>query len=150
MKIYGVIQNGVFEASPEQDRIEKHYLSNIKDGTLVERETKKFRQSKTLQQTKAYWGLAITLIETEFKDRGWDTSFLLRLNKETGIACDKDLIYVFLCNACPVFENSQRITLSKMSIEQCIKFFENCCAFAATQWNIFIPPPDKNWRENGQ
>ena len=147
MRIFGTIIGGKFCCMPEQARIEEHYLKAYKDGTLAYRETGKFTQNKTHQQVKAYWGLAMTTIEQAFADNGWDTSYLLRLDHETGIACDKDLIYEYLCNVCPVYEQGKRITLSKMSIEQAIKFFDDCRAFASSQWGIYVPEPDPRYKE---
>lgn len=146
MKIYGTIINRDFVASPEQDRLEKHYFASLKNGTLITKEYKKFRQSKTWKQVKVIWGLAMTTIAQHFEDNGWDTSKLLRIDHETGNKCSPEQIYEYLCEVCPIYEDGQRITLSKMSIEQAGEFYNACRNFAASNWFVEIPKADINWK----
>ncbi|MFA5381938.1 MAG: hypothetical protein WC356_02145 [Candidatus Micrarchaeia archaeon] len=149
IKIYGVIANGEFQATPEQQRIETHYLQSFKDGTLVERIVKKYSQPKTQQQLGAYFGLALTMIVAEFNDRGYDTSYLLRIDTPTGIGITKYLLKDYLYSVCPIYnDNGERITLAKASIEQTAKHFDDVRSFCASQWGIVIPDPDKNFRNN--
>jgi len=143
IKIYGVIQNGEFCAMPEQQRLEAHYLKEYKDGTLAERITRKFGQPKTKHQLGAHFGLALAIIIAEFDDRGYDTSFLYRIDKPTGIRIDKDLLKDYFYSVCPIFEAGQRITLSKATSEQASKHFNDVRNWASSQWQIVIPEPDK-------
>ena len=85
---------------------------------------------------------------TELDDRGYDTSFILNTPKPTGIGIDKNLLCDYFYNVCPIFnEDGKRITLSKMNIEQAMKFFGDVRNFLASQWSIVVPEPDPNWRE---
>uniref|UniRef100_A0A6H2A3D8 Uncharacterized protein n=1 Tax=viral metagenome TaxID=1070528 RepID=A0A6H2A3D8_9ZZZZ len=145
MKIYGVKADGGFKVSPEQERLERHYLSGIKDGKLMTKEYKLFRQSKTWKQVKIIWGLALTTIEQHFKDNAWDTSYLLRIDKPTGNPCSKEQIYDYLLEVCPVYEDGKRIGLSKMSIEQAGQWYNAVSNFAASEWYVNIPDPDPDW-----
>lgn len=130
MRIYGTIVGGEFRCSPDQERIEKHYLSALKDNTLAYRETKKFIQGKTHQQVKTIFGLMINSTIAQANDLGIDISYLLKyliddkIPKGQGLT--KDFLHELMYIICPTTdEDGKRITLSKMNIEQAGKLFES-------------------------
>jgi hypothetical protein len=148
MEFHGTILKEQLYLSIIQKELRQQFLASLKDGTLIKETLTKRGQNKTYQQVKAFWGMVITMTLAEFDDRGWDTSYLLNMDKPTGIAISKDLLKEYFYAVCPVFdENGKRITLSKMTIEQAMKQFEMVRNFAASQWSIYIPDPDPNWRE---
>ncbi len=109
---------------------------------------KLWRPSKSHQQVKAIFGLALATLVREFDDRGWDTSVLFRLPRPTGIPCVADDFKRWLYAACPIYDSDGKyITLSKSNTEQASKFLDDIQATASTEWTIYIPDPDKNWRQ---
>lgn len=147
LEFYGAIQNGKLDFPGQQKRIMTEEFAKCKDGTQVYARFGRLKAPKTNAQLRAWWGLFASTVITEFNDRGYDTSFLLNTEKPTGIPIDRDLIKDYLYNVCPVYDSERRITMSSMDIEQMCKFFDDCRNFAASQWNIYVPEPDKNWRE---
>ena len=132
-------------AVAEQKR--RHWRS-IPEGADVKSSLAVQRQARTNKQLGAIWGLMIAQAVTELDDRGYDTSFILNTPNPTGIAIDKNLLCDYFYNVCPIFdEDGKRITLSKMNIEQAMKFFGDVRNFLASQWSIVVPEPDVNWRE---
>jgi len=148
MDFYGTKNNGNICFSAMQLQFRKLYIESLKDGAEIKESITILRKSKTNKQVKAHWGMIINMSLAEFEDRGYDTSYILRLDKPTGIAISKDLLYEYLCNVCPIFdENGKRITLSKMDTAQASKFFEDCRNHLASQWSIYISEPDENWKD---
>ena len=149
MKIYGVINHGEFSATEEQARLEAHDLKQYKDGTLAVRMTQRYSQPRTQHQLGAHFGLALTFIIETFNDRGYDTSIIYKLELPTGIGVTKDLLKDFFYSACPIFDgNGDKITLGKASIEQTAKHFDDIRNYAASQWQIVIPEPNKDWKND--
>lgn len=148
MEFHSIKQDGELKRSPTQEELRQKYIDSLKNGTPVKETLTKQSPNKTHQQVKAFWAMIIAMTLAEFDDRGWDTSILLHLPEPTGVPVSKDLLKEYLYAACPVFdEHSNRVTLSKMSIEQAMEQFESIRNFVASQWSIYIPEPDKNWKD---
>ena len=148
MQFFGIIKQGKIMLTQSQKLLREHFLASIKDDTrlveTIERDTK----PKTYAQIKTIFGLAIAQIVAEFSDRGWDSSMLLNLNKPTGIPISQGLLKEFLYAVCPIYdENDKWITLSKTDTRQAAKFFDEIRNYAASQWSIYIPEPNPNWKE---
>ena len=144
IEFYGTIEGNRINFPGEQTHLMKEYLSSTKDGTMVYVRIGKYSAPKTNAQLRAWWGLFAATVITEFNDRGYDTSFLLNIDKPTGIPIDRDILKEYMYNVCPVYKEDRRIGMSSMSVEQMSKFFDDCRNFVASQWNIFVPEPDKN------
>ena len=147
-EFHGIIKNGCYHLSLTQSEQRANWLKNLKEGTLICERISVERKPKTWQQTKTHWGLAVSTILASFSDYGWDTSILLNLPKPTGVEVSSGLLQEYLYAACPTFnEAGERITLSKMDTKQASEFFDAVRNYAASQWSIYIPEPDPNWRD---
>lgn len=150
MQFFGTIQQGRLSLSVSQKLHREHYLQNLKDGTPISEEIKPIRQSKTYQQVKTIFGLALATIKQEFDDRGWDTSYLLGLHTPTGIEVTINLLKEYFYAVCPLYsDEGKRITLSHKDCTTKVasNFFDDIGSWCASQWSIYIPPPDPNWKE---
>jgi len=149
MEFFAKKENGTIVLPAIQNHLMNNFIKSIKDGKDVIYSIKVAHKPKSNKQIKAYWGLAMRHACAELSDRGWDTSTLLNTNKPTGIEIGPELLYEFLCNVCPVFnESGKRLTLSKMDTKQAAEFFDNCRNYMASQWSIAIPEPNPNWRRD--
>lgn len=147
MKFYGKAKKGMLEMSPEQKELRYQYLSNLKASDLIEETLKKYRSPKSQKQLGAWWGLFCKVVLAEFDDRGWDTSYIFKLDKPTGIGISSELLKEFLYAMCPSYNDlGERITMRGMDTLQMAGFFEQCRNFAASQWSINVPEPDPNWK----
>lgn len=147
MKFPGTIQNGRIKRANTVNELRKQYLSSLKDGTIIIEEIKKFHTHKTKRQLGAWWGLFSKTVLTNFENRGWDTSYFFGLEKPTGIGISSGLLKDYMYSICPSYnEEAKRITMRDMNTIQMATFFNNCRNFAASQWSIYVPEPDKNWK----
>jgi hypothetical protein len=102
------------------------------------------KKDKTQNQLASIFGLAIKMIIQEFNNEGIDTSYLIKSEKPTGIEVSIELLKEYLYCVCPTFnENGKRITLSKMNTKQASVFFDSIRNYAASNWNIYIPEPER-------
>jgi len=135
---YGIIQNGKLTLPTIQKELRRQFLASLKDGARVKETLTRESLTKTHQQVKAYFGLVVEMIRQKFIEMGVDVC---------GIAPNKEMIHEILKRACGgVGEQGEVMGLSSMSISQVSKFFENCQTWSATQLNLYIPEPDKDWR----
>ena len=149
IEFYGTIEKDRIIFPGEQRRIMKEYLLSAKDGAMCYVRIGRYSSKKTNAQLRAFWGLFIASVLGEFNDRGYDTSYLLKIDKPTGIPISRDLLKEYMYNICPIFDDDERrIGMSSMSVEQMCKFFDDCRNWASTQWNIYVPEPDPNWQDN--
>jgi len=114
-------------------------------------ELKRIPKEKTHQQVKTIFGLLIERIIIESNDKGIDTSAFLKMiiteDVPNGVPLTKDFLYQLFLLVCPVYdENGQRLTLSKFSTEQANGFFDRCVDLMCSH-DIYIPPPNPNWRK---
>jgi hypothetical protein len=121
------------------------YLDNGKDGRY-EVEAKRSRKNKSQQQLGAIFGLAIQMIKAEFDDRGWDTSYLIKCELPTGNEITIDFLKEYLYATCGVYDEKGIVRLSRANTAQAAQFFDATRNFASSQWGIYVPEPNKNWR----
>jgi hypothetical protein len=149
MKFTGILQSGELDFPLPIKEERRKFLSRLKDGDLVDESLTIFREPKTKNQLGAHFGLMLSMAVQELDDRGYDTSFILKIDKPTGIGISIDLLKEYFYNVCPMFnDNGERIGLSKANTQQASKHFEDCRNFLASQWNINVPEPSKDWRNN--
>ena len=146
MKFIGTKQDGQLIHAPAIAEEKRKYWERIKDGAIVESSLTVKRRDKTSNQLGAIWGLMISQAVSELDYRGYDTSFIYNLPEPTGIGITKDDLCQFFYNACPIYNESERITLSKSNTEQAAKFFNDVRNWMASQWQLHIPEPSQNWR----
>ncbi len=148
MEYIGIVQSGQFELPVYQSELRKNFLSKLKDGTRVKETLSKVGKPKTKEQLGAIFGQALKQIEIELSDRGWDTSIIMKLPQPTGVEITKDILLQYFYSLFPVFDdNHKQVTLSKMDTGMAAKFYDQIRNFAASQWQIVILEPDKNWRK---
>ena len=148
VEFYGTIDDDWINFPGEQEKLMHNYCTETKNGTMVYLRIGKYSAPKTNAQLRAWWGLFAATVITEFNDRGYDTSFILNIDKPTGIPIDRDLLKEYMYNVCPVYDDEGRkIGMSSMSTEQMSKFFDDCRNYVASQWNIFVPEPDKEHKQ---
>lgn len=151
MKIIATIQDHHIRLTPAQHALRQRYLDTLPNGSQITEEIKRVRQSKTHQQVKTIFGLALATIKNEFDDRGWDNSILLGLSRPTGNEVTTGLLKEYLYAVCPIRnEDSKRITLSHKDCDTkaASRFFDEIGAWSASQWNIYIPEPNPDWKNN--
>jgi hypothetical protein len=150
MQFFGTIQQGRIQLSISQKLLRQRYLTNLKNGTPITEEIKPIRKSKTHQQIKTIFGLAIQTCLDEFEDRGIGTDELLGLEIPTGNPITKGFMKEYLYSVCPMYsEDGKRITLSHRDCTtKCASdFFDSIRNFMASQWSVYISEPNPNWRE---
>ena len=150
METYGEIQQGKRMLTQSQKLQEEHYLTSLKDGTRIKTTHEIDSQPKSHAQVKTIFGLAIMWIVTAFDDRGWDSSMLLNLEKPNGVAVTKGFLKEWFYIIYPMYDgNDKHITLSsrKCGTKQAADFIDNIMKHAATQWSIYIPEPNVNWKK---
>lgn len=151
MKFLGTKVNGKLLLPPAIAEEKRKFWERIPENSIVESSLTIKKDSKTNKQLATIWGLVLAQAVIELDDRGYDTSFIYNLPKPTGIPISKDDLCSFFYNACPIYnDDGQKITLSKTDVEQAAKFFENVCSWMSTQWQVYIPEPNKNWRNENE
>jgi hypothetical protein len=125
----------------------KRFLSSFKPTDMIEETLTKYRQSKTNRQLGAWFGLFSKIVLEVFNDRGYDTSYIFKLPDPTGIEISPDLLKDYMYAMCPVFRDEKRLTMRDMNTLEMADFFDKCRNFAASQWSIYVPEPQKNWKE---
>ena len=139
MKFYGEIQKGRLTLPVLQKLQREQFLTNLKDGTQVTETITKEAKSKSHQQVKMHFGLAVSMIRQEMIDSGYGIF---------NCAPTVDMVHEILTKCCGgVGDGGECLRLSEMSTTQAAAFFENIRDWAATQLHIVIPDPDPNWRE---
>ena len=147
-RFYPTAQSGELVLPPMLQESRRSYLISVDGKSLVE-DLKLWRPRKSHQQVKAIFGLALKLVVAEFNDRGWDTSMLFKCPNPTGIGITADLLKMYLYSVCPIFnDHGDAITLSDedCTTDRAAKFLTDIQAWSASQWTIYIPDPDPNWR----
>ena len=142
MDFIGKIKDGIFILSSEQAGQRKALLAS-KEGKIIKETIVEFRQNKSDKQLNAWWGVFASTVKEEFDDRGWDSSYLFNLASPTGIEISRELLKEYMYAVCPVYDGDKRVTISKMNTAQMAQFFSMCQAWAATQWHIIVPDPQR-------
>lgn len=149
-EFHGIAKKGNLELSLTQLKQREAYLSSLKDDTRVIETLRKEGKSKSWEQVKCHWGLVISTILSEFDSNGWDCSILYNLPKPTGVPVNRDMLHQFFYALFPTYVDGRLITMSddEWTTVHSSNFFENVRNFAASQWSIYIPDPNPNWKEN--
>ena len=144
------MNGGDLEVTGRQAELRRQWLSSQKDGAVVKETLEKETLPKTNQQVKMHWGLAIAMIIEEFNHKGWDSSMLFNFptTQGSGSAVTGDQLQEYFYALFPVYRDDRRIGLSRMSTVEASTFFDQIRNFAASQWSINIPEPQKDWKEN--
>lgn len=151
MRFFAQLVKGKVEFYPAQEILKDQFLSRIKEFSPLLVDISVRREPKTQQQLGAFWSMVIARVIDEFESLGFDTSYLLRLPEPTGVAISPELLKEYLYAVCPQFDdNGKRVGLSKMNTLQAAKFFDDTRNFISSQWGIWIPEPDKNWRNKDE
>jgi len=141
MNFPGYVKDGCLYFSPEIARIRTTFLNETKDDTkIVESITRQY-PGKTDKQLGAWFGLLISMVLREFDERGWDMQVIFK-NVPAGLRMTPDAMYQFLCG---MFGEGK--TLSQMDTIEASRLFEESRKWIASQWQIYVPDPDPNWRE---
>lgn len=113
-------------------------------------EITKYSPNKTQKQLGAYFGLMIASVIEQANDIGLDTSsFLKEMVREdlpSGIGLTTDFVKEMCYAFCPMYRAGKRITLSRATIEEAARHFDDCCKLFAAH-GIYVPEPDKNWNK---
>ena len=148
MEFHGTIQDGQLTLSAVQEELRKRWLCSIKDRTLVKEAITRTGYNKTHQQVKTVFGLVIATILQNFEDKGWDSSIILNTELPTGMPVTKELLKEYFYTVCTIENDAgDKITLSKATIVQAMKFIDDTRNWSASQWGITVPDPNPNWRE---
>ena len=150
-EFHGIARDGNLELPITQLKLRESYLSSLKDGTRGIETLRKEGKQKTLEQVKTHWGLVVSTILLEFDNYGWDCSILYNLPKPTGVPVNRDMLHQFFYALFPTYgESGKLITMSseEWTTEHSSRLFENVRNFSASQWSIYIPDPDPNWKES--
>jgi len=132
----GQVVNGCLTFPRNSESLRGRWLSES-EGKFVTERLSRSGPAKTTNQVKTHFGLAVTMIQEKMMELGWDIC---------GVAPNKQMVHEILTMACGgVGELGQTVRLSEMTIEQAMKFFENIRAWAATQLQLNIPDPDRDW-----
>jgi hypothetical protein len=150
IKLNGVKRGGELKLHPAMDEAKRRWIASLKDETPIEITLSKITNHKSQKQLGAYFGLMLTAAIIELDDRGYDTSFILRIDKPTGIPITKDGLKDYLYSVCPIYRNGESITLSKANMEEAAKHYDDCRNFLASQWGIVIPDPDPMYKQQKQ
>ena len=152
MKFYAhPTEDGRLRMSSEQTMSRWQFLPSFKPEDVIEETLKKYHQPKSRKQLGAWFGLFCKIVLAEFDDRGWDTSYIFRLDKPTGIGISVDLLKEFMYAMRPAYNDAgDRITIRNMDTTKMAQFFDDCRNWAASQWSITVPEPDPRWREKIQ
>jgi len=137
LETIGVAKNGRYVLPPTNDELLTRWLSDC-EGHFVKAKWTKVGKPKTAKQVRTHFGLAVAVTRQAMIDKGWAIC---------GVPPNKSMVHEILSKACggvgPLGEN---VRLSEMTSDQCVKYFENICDWAATELGAFIPSPDPNWR----
>ncbi len=146
MKFSGIVTKGRLTLSREQKTLRQQFLNSLEGKPFVE-ELKRYRQKKSSKQLGAWFGLFGKIVLAEFEDRGIDTSYIFKLDKPTGIPISVGVLKEYMYSVCPTYNDSgNKITIRDMDTIQMAGFFDNCRNFAASQWDIYVPEPDPNYK----
>lgn len=113
-------------------------MNSLKDGTKVKETLTREGKPKSGQQVKAHFGLVVELIRQKLMEIGIDVC---------GTPPCKEQVHEILKKACGgVGDMGESLGLSEMTTAQASVFFDNCRTWSASQLELVIPEPDKNWK----
>ena len=149
MKAIGVKKGNSVQYPPLIKESRSKRWDVIKDGTEVWTDFGVVRALRSSEQLGAIFGLMLARAKCILEERGEDTSLIYNLAKPTGVAISVDNLKDYFYAATPLYDaNGIRITLSKANTKEAAKFFDDVRNYMAGQWNIVIPDPNKNWKQD--
>uniref|UniRef100_A0A6M3JC02 Uncharacterized protein n=1 Tax=viral metagenome TaxID=1070528 RepID=A0A6M3JC02_9ZZZZ len=138
IEFFGKVKDSQLWLPRQQVQLRQHFLSQI-EGKAVYETLRKAGPSKSLNQVKAHFGLAVQLIRERMIELGWGIA---------GVEPNKEFIHEILTKCCGgVGEDGAVVRLSDMTTSQAAAFFDNIRTWSATQLNLCIPDPDPAWKE---
>lgn len=139
MESHGTIKQGKFLLPAVQRRLREQFLAGMKDGQRIKETLTRDGRAGSIQQARAHFGLIVETIRWRFEEMGVDVC---------GICPNKEMIHEILIKACGgVGDIGETLRFSEMTTTQRSVFFENCRTWAATQLQLDIPDPQKDWKE---
>lgn len=144
-EFHGEIQNGDLILPASQLVQRQNYLRSFKDGSLVTEVIKKTTRGKTWSQCKLLFGLGFATILAKFEEWGYDTSYILKIDKPTGVGVTDSMLKDFFYSMYPTYRDEKRITLRDMTTTEAGAYYESIRNFASSQWSIWIPECDPDW-----
>jgi hypothetical protein len=138
-ELHGIMDKGVLTFSPIQTELKTRYLVTLKDGVRVKMILTRESRTKTNQQVRVMFGLAVEMIRQRLIDMRVDVC---------GIPPNKEMVYEIIKRACfGVGDMGETIGLSEMSTTQAWQAFDNVRTWSATQLQLVIPDPNPNWKD---
>lgn len=148
LKIIGVARAGTLVFPTPEERQRTEWLMRY-SGKFVKEHLQLRTALRTNQQIKCHFGLLINSVIAQANDDGLDTSSFLKLlvkeDSPTGVGLTKDFLHELFYCVCPVYRDGQRITLSRMTIDEASRWFDECRNLLASR-GIFVADPDPNWQ----
>lgn len=140
MKFQGQILKGTLTFPPAQFALRARFLTTCKDEQRVEESLVKKSDPKTSEQLGYHFGVIVAMLMVYFDENGIDLFGCCPTRRFT-----KEILY----KACAEHdENGRRLTLSGMDKIQAAAFIDRCINWAATELGLYIPPANKDWRNN--
>jgi len=148
-EFHGQSQDGTLQF-PKNVEEQRMLLLKKYDGKFLTERLTVRRPLRTSQQIKCHFGLLINSVIAKANDEGIDTSAFLKLlvrnDLPSGVGLTSDFLHELFYLVCPIFnEEGHRTTLSKMTIDEASRWFEECRNLLASR-GIYVDDPDKNWK----
>ena len=148
-EFHGQSQDGTLQF-PKNVEEQRMLLLKKYDGKFLTERLTVRRLLRTSQQIKCHFGLLINSVIAKANDEGIDTSAFLKLlvrnDLPSGVGLTSDFLHELFYLVCPIFnEEGHRTTLSKMTIDEASRWFEECRNLLASR-GIYVDDPDKNWK----
>ena len=151
LELHGKAKDGKFILTKVQYDLKMDFLKK-NDGKSVVEILKKEVKKRSNQQLKAHFGLALQTIVDEFEERGWDSSFIYNMPTPTGVPVNKAMLQQYFYALYPTTnDKGEFITMShdEFTTVKEMEFFDAIRNHASSQWSIYIPDPNPNYKENG-
>jgi len=149
IEFHGQSQDGTLQF-PKNIEEQRMLLLKKYDGKFLTERLTVRRPLRTSQQIKCHFGLLINTVIARANDEGIDTSSFLKLlvrdDLPSGMGLTSDFLHELFYLVCPIFnEEGHRTTLSKMTVDEASRWFEECRNLLASR-GIYVDDPDKNWK----
>lgn len=148
VKLYGRKKGNEILLHSPMAEAKRRYIEKLKDETPVEITLTVPKKSASKKQRGMIFGLLMKEAVMKLEQAGIDTSYVFKLELETGIPIDEHLLKECLYKFCPIFDDDgKRIGLSDADTKQANKFFEDSRAFLSSQFGIVISDPDPLYKK---
>ena len=149
LETIGVPRNGILVFPKPEDVKRTDWLIRY-SGKFVKEQLRVISKMRSPQQIKCHFGLLINTVIAKANDEGIDTSAFLKLlvrdDLPSGVGLTSDFLHELFYLVCPIFnEEGHRTTLSKMTVDEASRWFEECRNLLASR-GIYVDDPDKNWK----